>query len=92
MKALKAGLSLILVLAMAFCFYAPIYAVPSSGIIEISLMSTELLNKLDSVSDTDIIQAFVWINDVDNEAVEAEVKRKTGLEKMISRMGLVEKL
>lgn len=36
MKALKAVLSLILVLAMAFCFYAPIYAY--QGIIEISLV------------------------------------------------------
>lgn len=80
MRSLKATLSLIIVLAMAFCSCVPIYAVPSGGTIEISVMSTELLNKLNSASDTDIIQAFVWINDVDDEAVEAEVKQKTGLE------------
>lgn len=80
MKSLKAALSLIMVLAVSFCSYAPIYAVPvTDTIITVSVMSDELIDKLNSVDDTDIVDVIVWIADVDDDAVAAEVKQKTGL-------------
>lgn len=42
-------------------------------------MSDELIDKLNSVDDTDIVDVIVWITDVDDDAVAAEVKQKTGL-------------
>lgn len=80
MKSLKAALSLIMVLAVSLCSYAPIYAVPvTDTIITVSVMSDELIDKLNSVNDTDIVDVIVWITDVDDDAVAAEVKQKTGL-------------
>ena len=42
-------------------------------------MSTQLISKLNSANDSDIIEVVVWIKDIDDEKVESEIKEKTGL-------------
>lgn len=82
MKTLKTVLSLFLIVIIALCSYAPVYAMPESNVnISKSVMSEKLINKLNSSTNTDIIEVIVWIKDIDYEDVELEVKEKTGLKK-----------
>lgn len=83
MKVLKITTSLFVVIAIILCSFAPVYAVPESDLnVNKSVMAERLISKLESASNTDVIEVVIWIKDINHEEVETEVAEKTGVKKV----------